>query len=240
MKLKWMAVTGMMLLAACSAGEKGEHEASEVAPALTLDGESAKFSYAIGMDIANSVKRMPEPVDQQALIAGIDAALNGKEMLLSAEEAAGIKQSVFKRQQEAMVAKRKAAGEKNKAEGEKFLAENAKKDGIKVTDSGLQYEVLRKGDGAMPKATDKVKVNYRGTLLDGTEFDSSYKRGEPITFPLNQVIAGWTEAVQLMSVGSKYRLFIPSDLAYGPNGAGDRIGPNSTLIFEVELLGIEK
>lgn len=122
--------------------------------------------------------------------------------------------------------------------GSAFLEENAKKEGLKSTSSGLQYEVLVEGKGERPKSTDTVTVNYRGTLIDGTEFDSSYKRGEPISFPLNRVIPGWTEGLQLMPVGSKYRLFIPSDLAYGPRGAGGVIGPDETLIFEVELLGI--
>jgi FKBP-type peptidyl-prolyl cis-trans isomerase FkpA len=126
-----------------------------------------------------------------------------------------------------------------KEKGEAFLRENATKEGITATPSGLQYEVLTPAEGPLPKATDTVRVHYRGTLLNGDEFDSSYKRGEPISFPLNRVIPGWTEGLQLMPVGSKYRLFIPSDLAYGPRGAGGLIGPNETLIFEVELLGIE-
>jgi FKBP-type peptidyl-prolyl cis-trans isomerase len=130
--------------------------------------------------------------------------------------------------------------EKNKSEGEAFLKANADKDGVKITASGLQYQVIKEGEGQKPKAEETVKVHYAGTLLDGTEFDSSYKRGEPTTFPLNRVIRGWTEGLQLMTVGSKYRFFIPSNLAYGPQGAGQQIGPNSTLIFDVELLAIEK
>jgi len=134
---------------------------------------------------------------------------------------------------------RKDLATKNKAAGEKFLAENAKKPGVIVTASGLQYKILKTGKGPKPTATDTVTVNYRGTLLNGTEFDSSYKRGKPVSFPLNGVIKGWTEGLQLMNVGSKYKFFIPADLAYGAHGAGPTIAPNSTLIFEVELLGIK-
>jgi len=135
--------------------------------------------------------------------------------------------------------KQKGAGEKNKSEGAKFLEENKKKPGVKTTASGLQYKVEKEGTGAQPKATDMVTVNYRGTLIDGTEFDSSYKRGQPATFPVNGVIKGWTEALQLMKQGSKYQLFIPSNLAYGERAMGPDIGPNSTLIFEVELQDVK-
>jgi len=145
---------------------------------------------------------------------------------------------VFKVQRDKLLAKQKDLGLKNKAKGEKFLAGNAKKEGVTTTASGLQYLVLKSGNGKKPKATDTVKVNYEGKLIDGTVFDSSYKRGKPVSFPLNQVIKGWTEGLQLMPVGSKYRLFLPSELAYGAHGAGSRIGPNTTLIFDVELLSI--
>jgi FKBP-type peptidyl-prolyl cis-trans isomerase len=135
-----------------------------------------------------------------------------------------------------MEQKQKEAGEKNKTEGAKFLEENKKKEGVKTTASGLQYKALKEGNGAQPKATDTVTVNYRGTLINGTEFDSSYKRGQPATFPVNGVIKGWTEALQLMKVGSKYQLFIPSNLAYGERAVSPDLAANSTLIFEVELL----
>jgi len=138
-----------------------------------------------------------------------------------------------------MEQKQKATGEKNKTDGAKFLEENKKKEGVKTTASGLQYKVVKEGTGPQPKATDMVTVNYRGTLIDGTEFDSSYKRGQPATFPLNGVIKGWTEAVQLMKVGSKYQLFVPSNLAYGERSVGPDIAPNATLIFEVELLDVK-
>jgi FKBP-type peptidyl-prolyl cis-trans isomerase FklB len=146
--------------------------------------------------------------------------------------------------QKEMMAKReqagKEAGAKNKVEGEAFLAENGKKEGVVTLPDGLQYKILKEGDGAKPKATDTVTVHYRGTLISGTEFDSSYKRKEPVSFPVNGVIAGWTEALQLMKVGSKWQLFIPSTLAYGERGAGPDLGPNATLIFEVELISIGK
>ena len=138
-----------------------------------------------------------------------------------------------------MEQKQKELGEKNKTEGTKYLEENKKKAGVKTTASGLQYKVVKDGTGAQPKATDMVTVNYRGTLIDGTEFDSSYKRGQPATFPVNGVIKGWTEALQLMKQGSKYQLFIPSTLAYGERAMGPDIGPNSTLIFEVELQDVK-
>ena len=145
--------------------------------------------------------------------------------------------------QKEMVAKQeqvnKEAGAKNAAAGQKFLADNKTKEGVKTTASGLQYKVMKEGSGATPKTTDTVTVNYRGTLIDGTEFDSSYKRNEPISFPVTGVIPGWTEALQLMKVGSKYQVFIPANLAYGAQGAGQVIGPNSTLIFDVELLGVQ-
>lgn len=143
-------------------------------------------------------------------------------------------------QEEKRAAQMKAGGDKARESGAKFLADNGKREGVTQTASGLQYEVLTKADGPKPAVTDTVSVHYRGTLLNGTEFDSSYKRGEPATFPLQGVIKGWTEALQLMPVGSKWKLFIPSELAYGERGAGSDIGPNETLVFEVELLGIVK
>jgi FKBP-type peptidyl-prolyl cis-trans isomerase len=148
-------------------------------------------------------------------------------------------QQLQKTHTERMQAEQKAAADKNLADGEAFLKENATKEGVVTTESGLQYKIVTAGDGPKPGAGDVVKVHYRGTLLDGTEFDSSYKRGEPVTFPVGGVIPGWVEALQLMPVGSKWELYIPSGLAYGPGGAGNQIGPNSTLKFEVELLSIE-
>lgn len=233
MKKTLIASVCVAMLAACS-------QQSEVKPAaVSLDNDKAKLSYAIGMDIGSSLKSLSTEFDRAMLIAAINDRLDGKELKLTEEDAGKVKQTFFKQQAEKRAKEQAEKAAKNKEEGEKFLAENAKKPGVTVTASGLQYEVMQAAEGPKPKASDDVKVHYRGTLLDGTEFDSSYKRGEPITFPLSGVIRGWTEGVQLMNVGSKFRFYIPADLAYGERGAGATIAPNSTLIFEVELLGIE-
>ncbi len=231
---KMIIIAAVAMLAACNqqVAEKKE------APALKLDNDQAKLAYAIGMDIGNSLNPFKNDIDRGALVAAINDRLDGRDGKLSAADAAKVKQAYFKKMAAKHLAEQKAKGEKNKVDGEKFLAENGKKKGVITTASGLQYEVLKAGSGAKPKATDTVTVNYRGTLIDGTEFDSSYKRGQPATFPLNGVIKGWTEGVQLMSIGSKYRFVLPANLAYGAQGAGPKIGPNSTLVFEVELLGI--
>jgi len=241
MKKVWITLAVAAMMTACGGEEKPAAKADAGAAQTeqgALANDSAKFSYAIGMDIGQSVKSLGADIDQDALTAGIRDRLSGNTLQLTQEEATKVQQAFFKARAEKQAAERKAMAEKNKAEGEKFLAENAKKEGVKTTDSGLQYEVIKQGDGAMPKATDQVKVHYRGTLLDGTEFDSSYSRGQPVTFPLNGVIKGWTEGLQLMKVGSKYRFWLPASLAYGEQGAGDKIAPNATLIFEVELLDI--
>jgi FKBP-type peptidyl-prolyl cis-trans isomerase FklB len=179
-------------------------------------------------------------IDMEILIQGLRDAQGAGQPLLTNEEIQKImtqfQQDMMKAEQE----KRMAQAKVNKDKEETFLKENVQKPGIKVTASGLQYRVISTGTGPLPKLTDTVKVHYRGTLLDGSEFDSSYKRNQPAVFPLNGVIKGWTEALQLMKVGSKWQIFLPSSLAYGEQGAGQVIGPNSTLIFDVELLGIEK
>ncbi|MEE4380208.1 MAG: FKBP-type peptidyl-prolyl cis-trans isomerase [Candidatus Competibacteraceae bacterium] len=206
--------------------------------AQELDTEQKKLSYVIGMEIGSSLKSGGADVDFAILSRAIEDMLTGKEPLITAEEAQTIKQAYFQKVQEQRASEAKVAGEKNRAEGDAFLAKNKDAEGVVTTDSGLQYQVIKEGEGAKPKATDQVTVNYKGTLIDGTEFDSSYKRGQPATFPVTGVIPGWTEALQLMSVGSTYRLFIPSELAYGERGAGGAIGPNAVLIFEVELMDI--
>ena len=204
-----------------------------------LKDQKDKASYSIGYDIGDTFKKQKIELNVDALIAGLKESLAGKEAALSKEERDKTLQAFQKEMMEKQIAASKEAAEKNKAEGEKFLEENKKKDGVKTTTSGLQYKVLKEGAGASPKETDTVVTNYRGTLIDGTEFDSSYKRNEPASFPVNRVIKGWTEALQLMKPGAKYQLFIPSSLAYGERGAGQLIGPNATLIFEVELLSIK-
>ncbi len=168
------------------------------------------------------------------LVAGIKDAIAGKPQLTPDQ----IKETMTAFEKD-MEQKQKAAADKNASEGTKFLEENKKKEGVKTTASGLQYKVVKEGTGAQPKANDTVTVNYRGTLINGTEFDSSYKRGEPATFPVNGVIKGWTEALQLMKAGSKYQLFIPPNLAYGERAVGPDISPNSTLIFDVELMDVK-
>ena len=203
-----------------------------------LKDQKDKVSYSIGLDIGTTLKRQLIDVNAELLNNGIQDGLSGKKPLLTEEEMKATMATFQKDMMAKQAAAKKATGEKNAAEGTKFLAENKAKEGVKTTASGLQYKVLKEGTGASPKATDTVKVNYRGTTIEGTEFDSSYKRGEPASFPVNRVIKGWTEGLQLMKVGSKYQFFVPADLAYAERGAGSDIGPNATLIFDVELLGI--
>ncbi len=199
--------------------------------------EMEKISYAVGMNMADYIKSMPLEMDLAMVVKGMQESFAGAAALLPDEYRAAMELCQQKMREAGNAAAEKAAAE-NAAAGAAFLAENGKKEGVKTTASGLQYEVITEGSGKKPAATDKVRVHYVGTLLDGTEFDSSVRRGEPAEFMLNQVIPGWTEGVQLMSAGSKYRFFIPSQLAYGSRGAGNSIGPNSTLIFEVELLAV--
>jgi FKBP-type peptidyl-prolyl cis-trans isomerase FklB len=204
-----------------------------------LKDQKDKASYSIGYDIGETFKKQNVELNPDTLFSGLKDALAGKEAALTKEDREKTLQAFQKEMMEKQIAASKEAATKNQAEGEKFLAENKKKDGVKTTTSGLQYKVLKEGSGASPKETDTVVTNYKGTLIDGTEFDSSYKRNEPATFPVNRVIKGWTEALQLMKPGAKYQLFIPSSLGYGERGAGQLIGPNATLIFEVELLSIK-
>jgi FKBP-type peptidyl-prolyl cis-trans isomerase FklB len=193
-----------------------------------------KASYAIGIDIGMNFKKQNMDLNPDAMAAGARDALSGKPQVSPNEV-----REIMSQWQKEFTDKQKAMGTKNQTDGEKFLAENKKKEGVKTTASGLQYKSIKEASGPQPKATDTVTVNYRGTLIDGTEFDSSYKRGQPATFPLNGVIKGWTEGLQLMNKGSKYQFVIPPNLAYGDRAVGGDIGPNSTLIFEVELLDIK-
>jgi len=217
--------------------------ASKTAAPLTLKTQKEKFSYALGMNtgkrMAEGLKKQSVPYDPVLLTRGLKDALAGGKTLLTDEEAQAVMTDMQKEMHEKQQAQMQAAGAVNKKEGETFLAANKGKEGVVALPSGLQYKILKEGTGPKPTASDSVVCNYRGTLINGTEFDSSYKRGQPATFPVGGVIKGWTEALQLMPVGSKWQLFIPSDMAYGERGAGADIGPDSTLIFEVELLSIE-
>jgi len=229
MKKVAMCVVCLTLLAAPAlSGEKK----------IELKTPKEKLSYSIGFDIGTSIKRNGVDVDVNIVTKAIKDVLSGEKTLMTEQET---RESITAFQKE-MAAKQqerlKELGEKNKREGAAFLAENKKKEGVITLPSGLQYVVLAEGKGKQPTATDTVTVQYRGTLIDGTEFDSSYKRGQPATFALNQVIKGWTEGVQLLKEGGKIRLTVPSELAYGERGAGAQIGPNTVLNFEVELLSI--
>jgi len=218
------------------AAESGDGE-------LMLESLTQKSSYVIGTDIGGRFSAEGMEIDVEALSAGIGDAFAGNEPRLDEEEAKEALGAFIEQQQEKMAERQQEAqaeqsrlAEQNRTEGQAFLAANQAKEGVVTTDSGLQYKVIESGDGASPTAEDVVRVHYRGTLLNGTEFDSSYARGEPAEFPVNGVIAGWTEALQLMSEGAKWELYIPAELAYGERGAGADIGPNSVLIFEVELI----
>ncbi len=200
--------------------------------AQNLKTEMDKVSYSLGVNIATSLKQQGWELDANTLSSAISDVLEGNKLAITEQDANAILQS---HQQKLM----NKTLEANSEAGKSFLAENAKREVVITTASGLQYEVLSEGDGDSPKATDEVTVHYHGTLIDGSVFDSSIERGQPATFPVNGVIPGWVEALQLMSPGAKYKLFIPSDLAYGERGAGQMIGPNTTLIFEVELISIK-
>lgn len=207
--------------------------------ASTTMTDKQKNSYMIGMDMAKSLGQIKDEIDITTLTQALLAAFNGKPTALTQAQAEEVRKTFSQRMQAKMAAQQNAEGQKNLEAGKRFLASNKTKPGVHTTTSGLQYQVLRQGAGTLPKPSDKVRVHYKGTLLNGETFDSSYERGQPAEFALNQVIPGWTEGVALMPVGSKYKLWIPSNLAYGANGQPP-IGPNSTLVFEVELLDIVK
>ena len=198
-----------------------------------------KVSYSIGVNIGKNMKTQGIDLDQGLLTQGIKDGLNSSKTAMSDKDMEAAMTAFQQEMMGKMQVKQKVDGEKNAKEGEAFLAANKKKEGVVTLSSGLQYKILKSGDGPKPTKDQTVKCHYRGTLIDGTEFDSSYKRGEPTEFPVGQVIKGWTEALQLMPVGSKWQLFIPADIAYGSNGAGQTIGPNATLIFDIELLSIK-
>jgi FKBP-type peptidyl-prolyl cis-trans isomerase FklB len=230
MKLRLLTILGIVLLA--SPANSGEN--------LVLKSQKDKISYVIGVDIGRNLQKGSIDFDPDILAKGIKDALSGGKPLLTEQE---IRETTAVFQKELMAKQEEVAkklGEKNKKEGEAFLAENKKKEGVKTLPSGLQYKVIKEGTGKKPKITDTVTTHYRGTLIDGIEFDSSYRRGKPASFPVNGVIPGWTEALQLMGEGAKWQLFIPPNLAYGERGAGRDIGPDATLIFEIELISIQE
>lgn len=208
------------------------------AQAVELETEEQRLGYVFGMSMGQSLKQQGTEVDIEAVIEALRTVYSGGEPALTQDEAAAIQRAYVQQRQESMAAEQAATAQTNLAAAEAFLAENAGKDGVVTTESGLQYKVVEQGDGPRPSATDTVTVHYRGTLLDGTEFDSSYARNEPISFGLDRVIPGWTEGVQLMPVGSKYMFYIKPELGYGAAGGGP-IPPNAALIFEVELLDIQ-
>lgn len=222
-----------------STAPKRPQAAAKAKVPFTLKTQKDKTSYAMGMNVGTGLRKQSIDIDPEILARGLrDAFSNGK-TLLTEEEARTVLtqlQSDMRKKQQELA---QQAGEANKKQGLAFLEANKTKDGVVALPSGLQYKVLQEGTGPKPTATDSVVCNYRGTLLDNTEFDSSYKRGQPATFPVTGVIKGWTEALQLMPVGSKWQLFVPAELAYGERGAGGQIGPNATLIFEVELVSIQ-
>lgn len=206
---------------------------------ITLDTLTQRLSYIVGENMAHQLKNDGLELDPAAVALAVSDVMSGNPSRLTDAEKRSTVEQVQKESQERQMAAHAEQSAKNKAEAAAYLAENSKKEGVVTTESGLQYKELKAGSGAKPGKSDRVKVHYRGTLIDGTVFDSSYDRGEPIVFPVTGVIAGWVEALQLMQVGSKFELTIPSNLAYGANGSGPVIGPDATLIFEVELLAIE-
>lgn len=235
MSSRLFAVTCLlMFIVGCAAEE------TKVAPEVKLDTSKSRISYTIGVNIGQDFKNQKMDIDTDVLLMGLKDSQSGKELRLTDEEMASEIQAFQEEMQDKMVAEMEASAGKNQLAGEAFLAENATQEGVVVTESGLQYKVLESGEGDSPAATDLATVHYRGTLVDGTQFDSSYDRGQPATFPVGGVIAGWTEALQLMKPGSKWQLVIPAGLAYGERGAGQDIGPNATLLFEVELISVEK
>lgn len=211
-------------------------------PASAVDklvSDKDKASYMVGLDMAQGLVPLKDEINIDVMFDAVRTQMAGGKSLLSDEEAKTVRQEFMAKLRSQQEAKSKALAEKNKAEGEAFLAANKSKPGVVTTASGLQYQVLTEGKGKKPVATSKVRVHYAGTLLDGTTFDSSYDRGQPAEFVLNGVIAGWTEALQLMAEGAKYRLWIPSSLAYGEIARPGPIGPNATLAFDVELLAVD-
>jgi FKBP-type peptidyl-prolyl cis-trans isomerase FklB len=229
MKSIIIACIGILLTVSVSfAGDKTE-----------LKSQNDKVNYSIGYQIGGDFKRQDVEIQSEIIVKGIQDAISGAKPLLTPKEMRTTLVDLKKRITAAQKEKNQQLADKNLAAGKAYLEENSKKKGVTTLPSGLQYKVIRKGSGAMPKETDNVTVHYRGTLINGTEFDSSYRRSKPVTFRADRVIAGWKEALQLMKEGAKWQLFIPANLAYGERGAGAKIPPSSTLVFEVELISVK-
>jgi FKBP-type peptidyl-prolyl cis-trans isomerase FkpA len=225
------------------AAEKPATEAQQKDPDAIpgLATEKQRVSYMIGMDLGKSLEPVKDEIDLETMNRALKATLAGDKPLMTEEQAQKVRESFAQKMQAQQIAEMMAEAKENQAKGQAFLAENAKKPGVQATASGLQYQVIEEGKGPKPAPTDTVRAHYKGTLLDGTVFDSSYERGEPATFMLPQMVPGWQEGIPLMSVGSKYRFWIPAELGYGERGTpGGPIPPNATLVFEVELLDIAK
>jgi FKBP-type peptidyl-prolyl cis-trans isomerase FkpA/FKBP-type peptidyl-prolyl cis-trans isomerase FklB len=245
-----LALASLTLLAAgCKPADKAADKPAASAEAkgdtaVTIAGlptEKDQVSYMIGMDLGKSFEPFKDEIDVDRVAKTIKAMMAGEKPLMDEKQAAAVREAFGQKMQAKQIAKMMAEAKKNLAEGEAFLAANAKKPGVQTTPSGLQYQVVTEGKGPKPQPTDVVRVNYKGTLLDGKTFDSSYDRGEPATFSLNQVVPGWQEGIAMMPVGSKYKFWIPAKLGYGDKGTpGGPIPPNATLVFEVELLDIVK
>jgi FKBP-type peptidyl-prolyl cis-trans isomerase FklB len=251
--MKRTRITLLAILLSSALFSYGDEAKPSASPAsgspagTTLNNDKDKVSYSLGVDIGRTLQRLQLDLNQDALSKGMTDVLGNKPMSMTDQELQqtlqAFQQKMMQKQQEAMSKKQdemKAVAEKNKADGKKFLDDNAKKADVKTTPSGLQYKVIKEGKGDKPKDSDIVETNYRGTTIDGKEFDSSAKHGSSFSFPVNGVIKGWSEALKMMPVGSKWELYVPSDLAYGDEGYGEDIAPGSTLVFEVELLGIKK
>lgn len=233
-KAVWLVATSIWMIPALVWAEDAHQEP------IKLENFKDKLGYSMGLDVGAYFKQIDDEINFEALMQGVRDAYEGKEPILSREEIASVQKEFGLKMQAKQQGELERIKKENMERGTEFLAENKKREGVITTESGLQYELLQEGDGATPTAADRVKVDYVGTLIDGTEFDSSIKRGEPAVFGVNQVIPGWSEALQIMAVGSKYKLYIPADLAYGEKGAPPVIEPNSVLVFEVDLLGIEE
>lgn len=234
--MKITSLAAVVTLAVFVAGCEKPAETKKEEPAVEITTKEQKLSYIFGQNIGGQFKSEGMDVDVKAFSAGVEDALNEAEPKLKQDDVVAVLESFQQEQIAEREAETTAMAEKNKTDGDAYRKENGAKEGVVILESGLQYKIIEEGKGASPKAEDTVEVHYTGTLLDGTEFDSSHRRGVPATFGVNQVIPGWTEALQLMKEGAKWQLVIPPELAYGPGGTGGPIGPNQTLIFEVELL----